>query len=85
MNFLIEIIYGTLAFASFIISIVFFKSASDYRGTKLSDKAANIQMILGILTILSGAQIILSSMHQIGSIFLVTSTVILIFENSKTN
>jgi len=43
------------------------------------------QIFLGILTILSGAQIILASMHQIGSIFLVTSTVILIFENSKTN
>ena len=43
------------------------------------------QIFLGILTIISGAQIILASMHQIGSIFLVTSTIVLIFKNSKTN
>ena len=30
-----------------------------------------LQIFLGILTILSGAQIILASIHQIGSIFLI--------------
>jgi heme a synthase len=44
-----------------------------------------LQIILGILTILSGAQIILASMHQIGSIFLVISSTILIYKNSMTN
>tara|TARA_Y100000590_G_scaffold306004_1_gene345179 strand:- start:407 stop:1432 length:1026 start_codon:yes stop_codon:yes gene_type:complete len=44
-----------------------------------------IQTILGILTLLSGAQIILASMHQIGSILLVTASLILVFKNSKTN
>ena len=43
------------------------------------------QIFLGILTILSGAQILLASMHQIGSIFLVSSSIILIFKNYKTN
>ncbi len=43
------------------------------------------QIILGILTVLSGAQIILASMHQIGSIFLITSTLILVFKNSRIN
>ena len=42
-----------------------------------------LQIFLGILTILSGAQILLASMHQIGSIFLLISTVVLIFKNSK--
>ena len=41
------------------------------------------QIFLGILTILSGAQILLASMHQIGSILLVTSAVVLIFKNSR--
>ncbi len=41
-----------------------------------------LQTFLGILTVLSGAQIILASMHQIGSIFLVTSSLILVFKNS---
>ena len=44
-----------------------------------------IQTFLGILTVLSGAQIILASMHQIGSIFLVAASLILVFKNSKIN
>ncbi len=44
-----------------------------------------IQIFLGILTVLSGAQIILASMHQIGSIFLVAASLILVFKNSKIN
>ena len=44
-----------------------------------------LQTFLGILTVLSGAQIILASMHQIGSIFLITSSLILMFKNSRIN
>ena len=43
------------------------------------------QIFLGILTILSGAQIILASLHQIGSIFLILTTLTLLFKNSKIN
>ena len=42
-----------------------------------------LQTFLGILTVLSGVQIILASMHQIGSIFLITTSLILVFKNSK--
>ena len=44
-----------------------------------------VQIILGILTVLSDAQIILASMHQIGSILLITTSLILVFKNSKIN
>lgn len=44
-----------------------------------------LQTFLGILTVLSGAQIILASMHQIGSILLITTSLILVFKNYKTN
>ena len=44
-----------------------------------------LQIFLGILTVLSGAQIILASMHQIGSILLITTTLILVFKNSRIN
>ena len=43
------------------------------------------QIFLGILTVLSGAQIILASMHQIGSILLITTSLILVFKNSRIN
>jgi len=40
---------------------------------------------LGILTVLSGAQIFLASMHQIVSILLITTSLILVFKNSRIN
>ena len=42
-----------------------------------------IQIVLGILTVVSGAQIVLSSMHQITSILLVSSSVYLLFITQK--
>jgi cytochrome c oxidase assembly protein subunit 15 len=45
----------------------------------------SLQVVLGIFTVLSGAQIIVASMHQIGSIILVTTSLILVFKNSKIN
>ena len=41
------------------------------------------QVILGILTLLNGAQIFLASMHQISSIFLVSSSIYLLYRNKK--
>ena len=42
-----------------------------------------MQMALGIFTILSSANIVLASMHQIGSIILVMSSIILAYKNYK--
>ena len=44
-----------------------------------------LQTLLGILAVLSGAQIIIASMHQIGSILLITTSLILVFKNSRIN
>ena len=44
-----------------------------------------LQIFLGIVTILSGANIFVASLHQIGSIILFTATLILVFKNSKIN
>ena len=44
-----------------------------------------IQIFLGILTLIFGAQIYIASMHQISSIFLVSSAIYFLFINSKTN
>ena len=44
-----------------------------------------IQIILGIFTILSGAEIYIASMHQISSIFLVSSCVYFLYLNTKFN
>jgi len=44
-----------------------------------------LQTFLGILTVLTGAQIILASMHQAGSILLISTSLILVFKNSRIN
>tara|TARA_Y100000590_G_scaffold440645_1_gene566293 strand:+ start:3994 stop:5019 length:1026 start_codon:yes stop_codon:yes gene_type:complete len=43
------------------------------------------QSFLGVLTVLSGAQIFLASMHQIGSILLITTSLILLFKSPRIN
>ena len=44
-----------------------------------------LQIILGILTILNGAQIYIASLHQISSIFLVSSCIYFCYLNSRIN
>ena len=44
-----------------------------------------VQIILGIFTLLYGAQIILASMHQISSIFLISSNIYFLYLNNKSN
>ena len=44
----------------------------------------SIQIVLGIFAILSGATIIIASLHQIGSIFLVISSISFVYKNYKT-
>ena len=61
------------------------KLFSLYFSIKLIGSFLIIQIILGILTLLYGAQIILASMHQISSIFLVSSCIYFLFLNSKSN
>ena len=44
-----------------------------------------LQIILGILTIIYGAQILVASTHQLSSIFLVSSCIYFLFLNTKSN
>jgi len=44
-----------------------------------------IQIFLGIFTLLNGAQILLASMHQISSIFLVSSSIFFLYLNNKSS
>ncbi|MDC3008316.1 COX15/CtaA family protein [Candidatus Pelagibacter sp.] len=43
------------------------------------------QVILGIFTLISGAQIILASMHQLSSVFLVSASVYFLYLNRRIN
>ena len=56
-----------------------------YSSTNLLGVFIILQIILGVITIVSGAQIYIASMHQISSILLVSSSVYFLYLNTKTN
>jgi heme a synthase len=56
-----------------------------YKIIKVTGFLLLIQIILGIITLLYGAQIILASLHQISSIFLINSSVYFLYINTKSN
>ena len=87
---LVQFIHRNIAYLIvlffFIIATIIFRNNDFFYMRKtilLVFASLALQIILGILTVLSGAQIILASMHQIGSIILVTTSLILVFKNSK--
>jgi len=89
---IIQFLHRNLAYFVFIlfclILIMVFKDkdlAHLKKNTLLVFVSLLLQIFLGIITVLSGAQIIIASMHQIGSIILVTTSLILVFKNSKVN
>ena len=88
---LVQFIHRNLAYLIFVfyllILFVVYKNnlQSLYKATKIIGFILIVQIVLGILTLLSSAQIIVSSLHQISSIFLVSSSVYFVYLNLNTN
>jgi len=88
---LVQFMHRNLAYLIFvfyllILFVVYKNNALNFfKIIKIIGFILIIQIVLGILTLLSGAQIIFSSMHQISSIFLVSSSVYLVYLNLSTN
>ena len=89
---LLQFVHRTTAYVIFfiftLITILIFKNKNlTYlrRSSMMVLFFLIFQIFLGVLTVLSGAEILIASMHQIGSIILVSGTLILVFESSKIN
>ena len=84
---LTQFIHRNFAYLIFIVYLMIlfnvynFKLLYLYKITKIIGLLLFLQIILGIFTILSGAQILIASMHQISSIFLVSSSIYLLYLN----
>ena len=61
------------------------KMTSLYKSINIVGILILLQIVLGIFTLLYGAQLLIASMHQISSIFLVTSCIYFLFINTKSN
>jgi len=78
--------YIILLFYALILIKVYRKNLTDfYYSINLLGLLLIIQIILGIFTLLFDAQIIIASMHQISSVFLVSSSIYFLYLNSNTN
>ncbi len=88
---LVQFIHRNLAYLiGFSYLLIFYKiykeKISDlYRCINILGTFIILQIILGILTIIYGAQIYIASMHQISSIFLVSTSVYFLFINTTSN
>ncbi len=88
---LVQFIHRNLAyFIGFFYLCIFFyvyknKIKNLYKSLNVLGFFIILQIILGIFTLLYGAQIIIASMHQISSIFLVSSCIYFLFINTKAN
>jgi cytochrome c oxidase assembly protein subunit 15 len=88
---LVQFIHRNLAYViGFFYILIFVKIYKNkmydlYKSVNLLGYLIFLQIFLGILTILLGAQIYISSMHQISSIFLVSSCIYFLYINSKSN
>ncbi len=86
---LVQFIHRNLAYIILFFYIFMFfniyknKYFEFYYTIKIVGLILIFQIVLGILTVVFGAQIFIASMHQISSIFLVSSNIYLIYLNSN--
>ena len=88
---LVQFIHRNLAYVIGVFYLyIFYKIYKNkfyelYKSVNILGFFIILQIILGIFTILYGAQIYISSMHQLSSIFLVSSCVYFFYLNTKFN
>ena len=88
---LVQFLHRSLAYLIFIfylfILIKIYKNnlSGLFTAIKIVGFLLFLQIFLGILTLLLGAQIIISSMHQISSIFLVASSIYFLYLNNNSS
>ena len=88
---LVQFMHRNLAYVIGIFYLwIFYKIYKDkmyelYKPINILGFFIILQIILGVLTIIYGAQIYIASMHQISSIFLVSSCIYFLYINTKFN
>jgi cytochrome c oxidase assembly protein subunit 15 len=88
---LVQFIHRNLAYViGLFYMMIFFKVyknkiTKQYRSVNILGFFIILQIILGIFTIILGAQIYIAAVHQVSSIFLVTSSIYFFFINTRTS
>ena len=88
---LVQFIHRNLAYLIFFLYLLILikvyknKLYAFFKVTNILVLSLFLQIIFGIFTLLSDAHMIIASMHQISSIFLVSSSIYLLYLNSNAN
>ena len=72
-----------LLFFIIILNYFFMKNKHDIKNVILFDFAILLQVFLGIITLISGVEIKYASLHQLGSIFVLTTYLVILYKNSN--
>jgi cytochrome c oxidase assembly protein subunit 15 len=72
-----------LLFFILILNYFFIKNKSNIKNVILFDVAILLQVFLGIVTLISGVEIKYASLHQLGSIFVLTTYLMILYKNSN--
>ena len=66
-----------------ILNYTFIKNNYGMKNIIIFDVAILIQIFLGIITLVSGVEIKYASLHQLGSIFVLTTYFVILYKNSN--
>ena len=66
-----------------ILNFIYFKKKYDFKYILFFDVAILIQIFLGIITLISGVEIRYASLHQLGSILVLSSYFLILYKNSN--
>ena len=71
-----------LLFFIMILNYLFVKKKLNILNILLFDFAILLQIFLGVVTLLSGVEIKYASLHQLGSVFVLSSYLLILYKNS---
>ena len=83
VQFLHRVTAYLLLFFIIVLNYFYIKNNYGTRNIILFDIAILVQILLGIITLLSGVEIKYASLHQLGSIFVLTTYLIILYKNSN--
>ena len=83
VQFLHRITAYLLLFFIIILNYIFIKSDYPKKNIILFDIAILVQIFLGVITLISGVEIKYASLHQLGSILVLSSYILILYKNSN--
>ena len=82
IQFYHRIIGYLIVFFLFFLNYLFFKNNFNYKSLVILNVAIFLQVLIGIITLITGVKIFYASLHQLGSILVLTSFLFIFYKNS---